>query len=82
MCQIAFLSAIMLLLYYFLDTSQTTKILILAVVIFSVSLMSSVMLFGTRIFQLYTSGDIDLQEIVATMLVSERNAAHDIRNAL
>jgi hypothetical protein len=82
MCQIAFLSAIMLLLYYFLDTSQTTKILILAVVVFSVSLMSSVMLFGTRIFQLYTSGDIDLQEIVATMLVSERNAAHDIRNAL
>lgn len=68
----------MLLLYYFLNTSAASKVLIQSVVVLCVSLLSAILLFGTRIFQLYTTGDIDLQEIVRqqTMMTSQTHMQH------
>ena len=78
MYQIGFMSTIMLLLYYFLNTSAASKVLIQSVVVLCVSLLSAILLFGTRIFQLYTTGDIDLQEIVRqqTMMTSQTHMQH------
>ena len=76
--QIGFLSLIVLLLYYFLNVSAASKVLIQAIVVLCVSLLSAILLFGTRIFQLYTTGDIDLQEIVRqqTMMTSQTHMQH------
>ena len=78
MYQIGFLSLIVLLLYYFLNVSAASKVLIQAIVVLCVSLLSAILLFGTRIFQLYTTGDIDLQEIVRqqTMMTSQTHMQH------
>merc|ERR1712195_116547 len=83
MYQIGFMSTIMLLLYYFLNTSAASKVLIQSVVVLCVSLLSAILLFGTRIFQLYTTGDIDLQEIVRqqTMMTSQTHMQHTYDNS-
>jgi hypothetical protein len=78
MYQIGFLSLIVLLLYYFLNVSSAAKVLIQSIVVLCVSLISAILLFGTRIFQLYSTGDIDLQEIVRqqTMMTSQTHMQH------
>ena len=78
MYQIGFLSLIVLLLYYFLNVSSAAKVLIQSIVVLCVSILSAILLFGTRIFQLYTTGDIDLQEIVRqqTMMTSQTHMQH------
>ena len=76
--EIGFLSLIVLLLYYFLNVSSAAKVLIQSIVVLCVSILSAILLFGTRIFQLYTTGDIDLQEIVRqqTMMTSQTHMQH------
>jgi hypothetical protein len=83
MYQIAFLSLIVLLLYYFLNVTNAAKVLIQAIVVLCVTLLSAILLFGTRIYQLYTTGDIDLQEIVRqqTMMTSQTHMQHTYDNS-
>ena len=83
MYQIGFLSLIVLLLYYFLNVTNAAKVLIQAIVVLCVTLLSAILLFGTRIFQLYTTGDIDLQEIVRqqTMMTSQTHMQHTYDNS-
>ncbi len=78
MYNIAFLSLIVLMLYYFLNVSASAKVVIQSIVVLCVTILSCILLFGTRIFKLYTEGDIDIQEIVRaqTMMTAQTHQSH------
>jgi len=91
MYQFAVLSILLLPLHYCIPYAfdpnvksvQRLRLIIQVCVILWVSVASAFLFFGTRIMKLRAFGDTSLQQTVREQLVeSQRNAAHDIRNAL
>ena len=64
MYNIALVGLIVLLLYNFLDATIASKVLIHSFGVLSVISVSCTLVFGPRAYQLYKSGDIDMQELV------------------
>ena len=91
MYQFALFSIILLPLHYCIPYTfdpnvksvQRIRIVFQVCVILWITIASVILFFGTRIMKLRAFGDTSLQQTVREQLVeSQRNAAHDIRNAL
>ena len=80
MYNIALVGLIVLLLYNFLDATIASKVLIHSFGVLSVISVSCTLVFGPRAYQLYKSGDIDMQELVRQQTMMTQQYSMNTQN--
>ena len=64
MYNIAFVGIVVLMLYNFLEVNEPTKVLVQVFGVLWVTIVSTVLVYGPRTFQLLTKGDLNMKEIM------------------